>query len=125
MKKITFALIIFCAFACSTPECIDLELGIETELKNGDLVCIDGAEYSFFGKDDRCPCGGNCIWEGEFRLNFQDSEGVNIYTYHQIDTLSNETPPFSESFSLVNLIGQADCGDPDKIDDVTFVVKID
>lgn len=125
MKKITFALLIFCAVACGPGECIDLDTGVETELQNGDLVCIDGDEFEFFADDARCECGAVCVWEGEFRLSFHNTEGVNIYTYRQVDTTSNETPPFADSFRMISFTGNQDCGEPNKVDDVVFTVRID
>jgi len=123
MKKITFALLIFCAFACNSPDCIKLKSSKETELQNGDLVCINGEEYSFFATDDRCPCSISCFWQGEFIFDFENSEGVNIYTHHQFLTERNEIPPFADSFELISNHGA--CQDQTDINDIIFSVRID
>ena len=125
MKQLPLFILILCTFSCSKKDCINLELGTETELASEDLVCIDGTEYTFFPQDMRCPCNVDCFWGGEFILNFEDAAGVNVYTFHQVDSMSNVTPPFAESFRIIDVTGQSDCGDESKIDDVTFFVQID
>ena len=124
MKKITFAFLILCVVGCSSSNCTKLKLGKETEIQNGDLVCIEGEEYSFMATDDRCPCSISCFWEGEFRFNFENSEGVNIYTHHQLLTDRNEIPPFADSFELIS--SHRWCQDQsDNINDIIFTVRID
>lgn len=123
MKKIIFALLIFCAFACNSSDCIKLKLGKDTELQNGDLVCIDGEEYSFRVTDSRCGCWISCFWQGEFIFDFENSEGVNTYTYHQFQSEFNEIPSIADSFELVS--DHPWCSSQNNIDDIIFTVRID
>lgn len=128
MKLSLFTLLILCTLSCAVEQeaCIDIPFGTPTEVQTNDLVCIEGAEYTFLASDQRCPCGQTCIWEGEFILNFEDADGINVYTYHQVDTAVNLVPPFSESLILTNFFGQVEgCGDDSKIDEVTFVIQLD
>lgn len=125
MKQLIISILIFSCFACGDNTCTTVNLGEETEVKNGDLLCIEGEEFTLIAEDQRCACGATCVWQGEFLLSFQSPEGVNEYTYHQVDTMSNVTPPFASSFSLVNLLGEGECGDEEEIDNVTFVIQID
>lgn len=124
MKLLLPILLSLFLLSCSDSNCIKLKDGVQTELKNQDLVCIDGTEYNFIAMDQRCPCNTDCIWAGEFILNFENTDGVNIFTFHEKDTMSNVDPPFADSFRIVDVENEGDCGNEDNIDDYSFFVQI-
>lgn len=126
MKKLLFIIAVFTVFSCGTEDvCKELTLGQAIELSTENLVCIEGTEYTFTAEDSRCPCGQTCVWEGEFILYFDDAAGNTIFTYHQVMEELNVDPPFGESFTLVSIDMENECGDQSSIDEVLFTILVD
>lgn len=123
MKNILVIILAISFIACDRQdECTQIIFGSEVDLKSDELICIDGNEFTFIAEDNRCACGVNCISPGEFLLNFENNQGVNVYSYHQDPMIENEDPPFGSAISIVRILGQGECGDQSEIDDVSFTL---
>ncbi len=124
MKRTLFLFLLISIFACNKEDCIELELENPTTVKNQDYLCINGQEYQLLVDDARCPCETDCFWEGEFVLSLQDANDEIVFIYNQIDSSSNESPFFAETFEISNVSNEGPCGDPSKVDMVLFEILI-
>lgn len=126
MKQLLLILLPLVIFSCKKDAaCTEISFGESIILATDTQVCIDGTEYTFKAKDERCCCGCVCVWEGEFLLMFEDADGNVVYTYHEAEHLGNTSPPFAESMELTSITNQVpDCGDDSKIDEVRFTILI-
>ncbi len=105
-------------------ECVVLNFGEEITLTNETLVCIDGAEYTLIALDDRCCCGCTCVWEGQFVLDFLDSEENTVYSFQERMLEENLEPPFGTSMAIVEINDAGDCGGQVNIDQIKFSILI-
>ena len=125
MKQTLFILLTLCIFSCGKNDsCTEVTLGENIRLADMDLICINDVEYTFEAKDERCACGTECVWEGEFVLTFLDSDDNVVYTFNE-SREDNPSPPFGESLVIESIENQVpDCGDDSKIDEVRFTLLI-
>lgn len=127
MKQFLFSLLILSCFSCKKESavCTDLVFGQSLTLAHEDLVCIENVEYTFIAKDERCPCGMFCVWEGEFVFSFEDSDGTSVYTFRESQPEINADIPFGESMEILSITNEVpDCGDDSRIDEARFTIVI-
>lgn len=126
MKHFLFLLITLFIISCGKDDaCTEINFGESIALTTETLVCINGTEYTFIAEDQRCCCGCVCVWEGEFVLMFEDSEGAVVYTFHESLETDNLEPPFAEGMEIISITNQEpDCGDNSKIDEVSFTIQV-
>jgi len=124
MRTLLFIFSALFIFSCSedpVETCTEISLGTSINIKNNELVCIDGVEYTFKAFDDRCPCDTVCAWEGEFRMTFEENNSNTVYTYHTSSIMENDDAIIGESV-VFTIDSSTDCGTPDIIDTVVFSV---
>jgi len=125
MRGLLFIILSLLTISCGKDDdepCTEVTLGENIELQDVSKICIDGTEYTFKPKDERCECGTFCVWEGEFVFSFEDSNGNVIYTYRESLGEDNVIPPFGESFQVLSFEAPTECGDDSRIDEVKFTL---
>lgn len=125
MKQLILSLLVLSCFSCGDQSCIQLTPEDEIMVKHNDELCINGEAYTLVIEDQKCPCDLDCLWAGEFILNFENSEGVNVYAHRQITASADATPPFANSFNVLSDSVEGLCGGSYNLEDVIFTVQVD